>query len=184
MKRITSIMLSLCIILLGTQCSEDENVKPEQRKVQKSFNLPFKYTDIDGIEKTVTATFEFNEVLQRYTEVSGLLVEMTALEEVSKKVIYVYSLKSVNISSNNLRTAGDPSIKKGYYGYDAGCFYWGTLITANNGDTYFIQSSSNFNPPICPGGQWARGGKQPVDTGEPDFMPSKKYNRAMFEPLL
>lgn len=151
MKRILSLVLISSMVLFGTQCSEDQDVSPSNSE-NKPYNVVFKFS-VDDKMKDVKASFIFDELQQRYVIKSGEIIEIKAIHEITRKTMYVYTMKQYDLPKSNYRV--EWSIKTGYYGYDAGCFYWGTLFTDNNGNEIFSQSRSNYNPPICPGGEWA-----------------------------
>ena len=145
-------VLFVCVIFT-TRCSDDQEVK--QTPAPKTVALKF---DVNGTEKIVNATAIYDESLKRVKLVSDEIVEIEAIHDVTKKVIYVYTLKTLNNAGRTQLVPGGGEIKTGYYGYSEGCFYYGTLITANDGSSAFIPASginSIANPPICPGGQWA-----------------------------
>jgi hypothetical protein len=148
MKKLSFIMLLLSITLIGTHCSEEENVK----KDNTTHDVPFKF-NIDGVDQTVIATFKYNADLQRLVEISGNVTEIEATDETTGKLMYVYTYTLNALEHANERAQW--SIKTGYYGYSSGCFYWGTLITGDSGSEHFSPHSAAYNPPICPGGEWA-----------------------------
>lgn len=148
MKRVCTLMVCMCLLFSVLQCSEEPEL--DQREV-KAVRLVF---TSDGISKTVDAKFVYNAALNRYQLLSEMLVEIEAIHEATREVIYVYALKSeLEAGAPN----GKSEIKTGYYGYTGGCFYFGTLYVGENGESIFVPASginSIANPPICPGGEW------------------------------
>jgi hypothetical protein len=138
----------MCLLFSVLQCSEEPELG--QREV-KAVSLVF---TSDGISKTVDAKFIYNAGLNRYQLLSEVLVEIEAIHESTREVIYVYALKSELEASV---PHGKSEIMTGYYGYAGGCFYFGTLYVGENGESIFVPASginSIANPQICPGGEW------------------------------
>lgn len=143
------VLLFVCVIFT-TRCSDDQEVKqaPKPQTVALKF-------DVNGVEKIVNATMVYNESLKRVQLVSDEIIEIEAVHEVTKKVMYVYTLKGTQDSAGRTELY---EIKTGYYGYAEGCYYYGTLYVGDNGQELFQPASginAIANPPICPGGQWA-----------------------------
>ena len=79
-----------------------------------------------------------------------MIVEVKAINEMTKEKIYGYYLKR----DKNARYPAPPSIQVGYVGYsaDTGCWYYGTLITDNYGNTHFFPATGDnalVNLPRC-----------------------------------
>jgi len=148
-------LLALFCLVIATSCQDDQ---PEA-KLPTDTQIALKF-DVNGEAKTVVALRRYDGALGRFTLLSDEIVERVALDEKTKKVIYVYCLKeTIENGRSQLVPSDQPGTKKtGYYGYSEGCYYYGTLWTANDGSEYFqIATGINsvLNPPLCPGGQWA-----------------------------
>jgi len=148
MKRFASLVLSLLVIVTTFNCSDDNEQKVKEYPKQE---VKFMFI-IDDVKTDYAATFQYSDEYQRFVDISGTLTESIASDFTTKELIYVYTLKQYDIAKNARTEWGQ---RVGYYGYSGGCFFWGTELTGDNGETIFIRSSSNFNPPICPGGEWA-----------------------------
>ena len=103
---------------------------------------------VDGVDKIVTAKFVYDNSQKRYVIDSDLIEEIKAVDETTKKDVYVYSLKSKGEESARYE------IKRGYYGYsgETGCFYYGTLYVGDNGESIFVADKGIYailNPPMC-----------------------------------
>lgn len=142
------VLLFVCVIFT-TRCSDDQEVK--QTPAPKTVALKF---DVNGTEKIVNATAVYDESLKRIKLVSDEIVEIEAIHETTKQLIYVYALKAKQDGTGRTELY---EIKTGYYGYSqqTGCYYYGTLYVGDNGQSIFVEASGIngiLNSPICPGG--------------------------------
>lgn len=137
-------MLCASIILIGTQCSEESNVKQDRNQ-----NVNFTFGD-----KVVTANFLFDPSFKTFELVSNEMTVKIVKDSETRKIVYVYTLKSIENSNTSARVEGG-SIKVGYYGYSDGCWYWGKLFTGSDGTELFVLGDQAYNPPICEPGIWA-----------------------------
>lgn len=145
MRKIKHLLCLLVPLFIGTQCSTDEPVKTSRG----SYEVPMKF-QIEGVEETVIVKFIYDKSEKRYIPNSDSIGETKAVNKLNGEMMYVYYLKSEN--PNPLW-----GIYRGYYGYSGstGCFFYGTLIVGDNGNSHFQADTgvdSILNPPQC--GYW------------------------------
>lgn len=129
------------VLLIAVIACQDHEQQVKSKEVQLNFN-----------GKIINAKMVFNKEENRVQLISDEIVEIKAINKKTNQPIYVYTL----INSKNGKVDG---IKRGYYGYSEGCYYYGTLYESDTTDEslFVVDDGENaiFNPPICPGGDWA-----------------------------
>lgn len=146
MKKIKHFLYLLLPLFVGTQCATEE---PQVAKQSYEVNMKF---HVNGVERVIVARFIYDNSEKRYILKSDLIGETKAINESTKEEMYVYFLKLENENARLLY-----EVKRGYYGYsgNTGCFYYGTLIVGDNGQSIFIADTgvdAVLNPPMC--GYW------------------------------
>lgn len=148
MKKILINILTTCVALIAMQCSEQNDVK--KQRASKEVELKF---NVDGLDQIIKATMIYNESLKKSQLLSDELIEITAKHDKTGRMIHVYTLKSNRMEQSNGRI--EWKRLRGYYGYDSGCYYFGTLYVGDNGEELFTPDSTAYNAPICEEGIWA-----------------------------